>query len=68
VPSLAQAAPGLRSALLRILLAACEATGDARRGLMAAEELLTLTNSLVWRPEAERLRAKFLAMEQPANA
>jgi hypothetical protein len=63
-----QAAPGHRSALLRILLAACEAAGDARTGLTAAEELVALTNSLVWRPEARRLQEKFLAMQKPANA
>lgn len=63
-----QAAPGLRSALLRILLAACEAAGDARTGLATAEELIALTSSVVWRPEGERLREKFLAAQQQANA
>jgi tetratricopeptide (TPR) repeat protein len=63
-----QAAPGLQSTLLRILLAACDAAGDAETGLTVADELLQLTNSLVWRSEARRLRARFLAMQQTANA
>ncbi|WP_431919466.1 ATP-binding protein [Amycolatopsis tucumanensis] len=63
-----QAAPGLRSALLRVLLAACDAAGDGDTGMRAAAELSALTNSAVWRPEAERLRAKFLAAGHPANA
>ncbi|MFI6094972.1 ATP-binding protein [Lentzea sp. NPDC051213] len=67
-PKQDQAAPGLRSSLLRILLAACDAAGDADTGLRVADELIALTNSVVWRPEAERLRAKFLATQQPANA
>lgn len=62
-----QAAPGLRSALLRILLAACEAAGDARTGVAAADELIALSNSVVWRPEARRLREKFLTKQHPAN-
>lgn len=63
-----QAAPGLRSALLRILLAACDAAADPDTGLRVAGELIALTNSVVWRPEAERLRTKFLATGHPANA
>lgn len=63
-----QAAPGLRSVLLRILLAACAAAGDTEKGLAVAEELIGLTNSVVWRPEAERLRSRFLAMRNEANA
>jgi hypothetical protein len=66
--SAGQAAPGLRSALLRILLGACEVAGDARTGLTVAEELIALTSSAVWRPEAERLRTKFLSMQQGVNA
>jgi tetratricopeptide (TPR) repeat protein len=66
-PPMDQAAPGLRSALLRILLAACESAEDARTGLTAADELIALTSSVVWRPEAQRLRARFLAT-QPGNA
>jgi DNA-binding SARP family transcriptional activator len=67
-PTAHQAAPGLRSALLRILLAACEATGDTLTGLEVAEELMALTSSAVWRPEARRLRAKFLDREHAAKA
>ncbi|TKG72504.1 transcriptional regulator [Prauserella endophytica] len=62
-----QAAPGLRSALLRILLAACDVAGDPDTGLQVADELSTLTSSVIWRPEAERLRAKFLARQHPAS-
>ncbi len=67
-PPAEQAAPGHRSALLRILLAACETTADAETGLAAADELLGLTNSVVWRPEAQRLRPKFLAKQHRTNA
>lgn len=56
-----QAAPGLRSSLLRILLAACDAAAEADIGLAVADELIALSSSVVWRPEAERLRAKFRA-------
>ena len=58
-PLIDQGAPGLRSILLRMLLAACDAAGDAERGVAAADDLLSLTNSVVWRPAARRLRAKF---------
>jgi hypothetical protein len=67
-PPVDQAAPGLRSALLRILLAACDAAGDAATGLTAADELIALTSSVVWRPEAQRLHAKFLAQQRATNA
>jgi hypothetical protein len=68
-PRLAQqSAPGLQSCLARILLAACDAAADARTGLAAAEQLLAMTNSRVWRPEAVRLRRKFLATLETANA
>jgi DNA-binding SARP family transcriptional activator len=60
-------APGLRAALVRILLAACEAAGDARTGLAAAEELLETADSRVWDPEAARLRATFRSALQRAS-
>jgi len=60
-PPVDQAAPGLRSSLLRILLAACDAADDADAGLVVADELIALSSSVVWRSEAERLRAKFRA-------
>lgn len=62
-----QAAPGLHSALLRILLAACEAAGADGVGA-AADELVSLTNSLVWRPESERFRARVRLGRESANA
>lgn len=67
-PEQDQAAPGLLAVLLRILLAACEAAGDARTGLAVADELIALTNSAIWRPEAERLRERLLAAQRAANA
>lgn len=63
-----QAAPGVHSALLRILLAACDAAGDVETGVTAADQLLALPSSRVWDREAERLRMKFLAALAPANA
>lgn len=66
-PPVDQAAPGLRSAMLRILLAACDAADEADIGLAACDELIALSSSAVWRPEAERLRAKFRA-RHTANA
>lgn len=54
------AMPGLRAVLTRLLLAACEATGDAQGGLAAADEALAL-GTPVWEAEARRLRAEFLA-------
>jgi len=60
-PPVDQAAPGLRSAMLRILLAACDVADEADIGLAACDELIALSSSAVWRPEARRLRAKFRA-------
>ena len=54
------AMPGLRAVLTRLLLAACEATGDAEGGLAAADAALALATP-VWEAEARRLRAEFLA-------
>lgn len=54
------AMPGLRAVLTRLLLAACEAAGDAERGLAVADEALAL-GTPVWEAEARRLRAEFLA-------
>lgn len=54
-------APGSRASLTRVLLSAHEIHGDARLGLAAAEEALSLGGTPLWKPEAHRLRARFLA-------
>jgi hypothetical protein len=62
-----QAAPGERSTILRILMAAADAADDSTTALAAAEELAGLTSSLVWRPAAERLLATYRGVHAPAN-
>jgi hypothetical protein len=46
----------------RVLLAACEMAGEARTGLAAAERMLAMGDAAgLWRAEAHRMRAEFLA-------
>ena len=52
--------PGCTRALVRVLLEACVATGDARAGL-AATELPPAPGGRLWEAEGRRLRARFLA-------
>jgi hypothetical protein len=55
-------APGIYASNLRFLLAACEAIGDARAGLIAADRALASEPSVrLWEAETRRLRAEFLA-------
>lgn len=54
-------APGFRAALLRLLVAAHAAAGDADGGLAAADAALGLDGSGIWEAELRRLRATFLA-------
>jgi DNA-binding SARP family transcriptional activator len=54
-------APGLHAILLRVLLEACAAAGEARLGLAAAEEMLAMGEGAgLWEAEAHHLRATFL--------
>jgi len=54
--------PGIDANLVRLLLAACEAAGDAQAGLAAAERALSMTGAArVWEAEAHRVRAESLA-------
>jgi DNA-binding SARP family transcriptional activator len=56
-------APGHDAMLRRVLLAACELTGDARTGLAAAEDLIAMgAPAGLWQAEAHRMRAEFLAI------
>jgi DNA-binding SARP family transcriptional activator len=61
-------APGARASMLRVLLAAATACGDARTGLAAAERALAATDGVAtWESETRRLRAEFLAvLDAPA--
>ena len=54
-------APGFRAALLRLLVGAHAAAGDADGGLAAADAALGLDGSRIWEAELRRLRATFLA-------
>lgn len=55
-------APGMRAYLVRLLIEACRAAGDARAGLAAAEQALEMGGAVrVWEAETRRLRAGFLA-------
>lgn len=54
-------APGFRAALLRLLVAAHAAAGDADGGLAAVDAALGLDGSRIWEAELRRLRATFLA-------
>jgi DNA-binding SARP family transcriptional activator len=61
LPQLAST-PGYRVMLLRVLLEACSAAGDARTGLPATERMLAPGGGpRLWESEAHRLRAEFLA-------
>jgi hypothetical protein len=56
------AAPGLNAILMRILLEARAAAGEAEAGLAAADEALEMGGGAqLWEAEARRLRAEFLA-------
>jgi hypothetical protein len=56
----AQAAPGQRACILRLLAEACAVTGDAEGGLEATRLLLgTRAGMGLWHAEALRLRAAF---------
>jgi DNA-binding SARP family transcriptional activator len=61
-------APGMRGSLLRVLVEACAAAGDARAGLAAAERALDLGGAArIWEAELRRRRAEFLsALGAPA--
>ena len=61
-------APGMHACLVRLLLEACVAAGDARTGLAAAERALGMGGAArVWEAEARRLRTEFLvALGAPA--
>jgi DNA-binding SARP family transcriptional activator len=55
-------APGAQASVVRVLLAACAAAGDARSGLAAADRALAAGDGvLTWESEIRRLRAEFLA-------
>lgn len=54
-------APGYRTALMRVLLAAHVIVGDPASGLGAAEEMLRLDGTRLWEAEARRVRAEFLS-------
>jgi DNA-binding SARP family transcriptional activator len=56
-----QDAPGARAFLVRLLLEACVAAGDARTGLAAADWALEAGGVRLWEAEVRRLRAGFLA-------
>jgi DNA-binding SARP family transcriptional activator len=55
------AAPGLRAALERILVAAHEKAGDAQAGLSATRAALDADGSRLWEAEIRRVRAELLA-------
>ncbi|MBX6363449.1 MAG: AAA family ATPase [Gemmatimonadetes bacterium] len=55
-------APGMQGVILRVLIEACAATGDARAGLAAAEQALARGHTAsIWEADVRRLRARFLA-------
>lgn len=54
-------APGHAAFHQRVLLAACEEAGDARRGLATTERLIAMGEAAgLWQAEAHRMRAEFL--------
>lgn len=54
--------PGFHALLMRVLLEACAAGGDAELGLAAADEALRMGGGTqLWEAEIRRLRASFLA-------
>jgi hypothetical protein len=55
----ADAAPGLRASMLRLVLEACAIAGDADGVVAAADRLLAVPAGGLWRAEALRLRAEF---------
>jgi DNA-binding SARP family transcriptional activator len=71
-PDAGEHAPGFVGCMLRILLAACEITGDTRTGLTTADQILSMGGTArVWEPTARRMRTAFAAgaaMERPRNA
>lgn len=59
------AAPGQHACMVRVLLAACEAAGDAAAALAAADQLLDMGGAAcVWEPEARRVRAAFTTISR----
>ena len=55
------ATPGFHALLMRILLEACAAAGEAEAGLAAADEALRMgSGTELWEAEIRRLRAEFL--------
>ncbi len=61
-------APGHGAIQQRVLLAACETAGDVSTGLAAAECLIAMGDAGgLWRAEAHRMRAAFLAERDPAD-
>jgi len=60
-------APGFRAALMRLLVGAHHAAGDARGGLDAVDGALALGGTRIWEPDLRVLRADFLArLHRPA--
>ncbi len=60
-------APGMRAIIVRLLLEACAAAGNARAGLAVAERALQMGGAArVWEAEA-RLRAEFLTHQPGAH-
>jgi hypothetical protein len=61
-PGMSEQAPGQEAYFLRMLLAACAVSGDARAGLSAADRMLGEHRGVrLWESEAHRQRAGFLA-------
>lgn len=62
------ATPGFHGLLMRILLEACAAAGEAEPGLAAADEALEMGRGAeLWEAEIRRLRAGFLAALSAAS-
>jgi DNA-binding SARP family transcriptional activator len=59
--SVAEHAPGQRTALVRALLEGCVAADEPGTGIEAADAWLAGTGARLWEPEIRRLRAEFLA-------
>jgi hypothetical protein len=61
-PAEGEHAPGMHTMVARLLLEACAAVGDARTGLVAADRVLGIDDSVrTWESEARRRRGEFLA-------